>query len=498
MTWLLFLSSAFAMDGGNFLPDQTSFLDRGLSFVGIFILVGVAWGLSTERKSVDWRPVIWGIALQLVFGLLVLSNATAFLTTYLYAALEGFLTLIGVDWKVPSEGLLFVAVDTSVNRLIGFAGDGANFVFQSVQPHQILGPDGTPEFYVGRISPPVKTFAFWILPTIVFFSSLMSLLYHIGLMQLVVRVLAWAMVRTLGTSGAESLSTAGNIFVGQTEAPLLIKPFVAKMTRSELMAVMTGGFATVAGGVLGAYVSFLQNVPNIAGHLVIASIISAPAALAIAKVMVPETEVPATRGKVEMPKVDPKDAPSNAIEAAARGASDGMQLAINVAAMLIAIVGLVAMFNWFISWTPVTFCASGASFGYGCSVAAEAGEPMSMSILLGWLFAPVAFIMGVPWSECGVIGRLLGEKIVLTELLAYIHLGQIINGDTPVISERSAIIASYALCGFANFASIGIQLGGIGGIAPERMSDLAQLGLRAMVAGVIAACMTGCIAGLFL
>ncbi|MCB9677849.1 MAG: NupC/NupG family nucleoside CNT transporter [Alphaproteobacteria bacterium] len=501
MTWLLLASSALAAEGGNFLPDQTSFLDRGLSFVGIFILVGVAWGMSTNRARIDWRPVLWGIALQLVFGLLVLSNATAFLTFYLYAAIEGGLALFGIDWQVPKEGLLFVMVDSGVNRLIGFAGDGATFVFQSVQPHKILDPAGEPQFYVGTgngISPPVKTFAFWILPTIIFFSSLMSLLYHVGVMQAVVRVLAWAMVRTLGTSGAESLSAAGNIFVGQTEAPLLIAPFVNKMTRSELMAVMTGGFATVAGGVLGAYVSFLKDVPNIAGHLVIASIISAPAALAIAKVMVPETEEPATRGHVEMPKVDPKDAPANAIEAAARGASDGMKLAINVAAMLIAIVGLVAMFDWIISWTPVTFCASGTRFGYSCAVAGEVGAPLSLSVLLGWVFAPVAFIMGVPWSECGVIGRLLGEKIVLTELLAYIHLGDVINGDVPQISQRSAIIASYALCGFANFASIGIQLGGIGGIAPDRMSDLAQLGVRAMIAGVIAACMTGCIAGLYL
>jgi len=493
MTWLL-LSTALATEGGNFLPGETTLLERGISLIGIFILVGVAWGLSTDRKRVDWRPVLWGVGLQLVFGLFVLSSAFSFLTAGLYSVIEA-----ATGWTVPSEGLLFVFVDSGVNRLIGFAGDGANFVFQSVQPHQILDASGEPQFYVGTgngISPPVKTFAFWVLPTIVFFSSLMSLLYHIGVMQGIVRVLAWAMVRTLGTSGAESLSAAGNIFVGQTEAPLLIKPFVSKMTRSELMAVMTGGFATVAGGVLGAYVSFLHDVPNIAGHLVIASIISAPAALAIAKVMVPETEVPETRGEVHIPEVAPEDRPANAIEAAARGATDGMSLAINVAAMLIAIVGLVAMFDWAVGWVPVTQCSTGLSIGYGC--AGAEGAPMSMSMLLGWMFAPVAFIMGVPWAECGVIGRLLGEKIVLTELLAYIHLGDVINAEQAVISQRSAIIASYALCGFANFASIGIQLGGIGGIAPERMGDLAQLGLRAMVGGVIAACMTGAVAGVYL
>ncbi|MCB9671305.1 MAG: NupC/NupG family nucleoside CNT transporter [Alphaproteobacteria bacterium] len=484
---IFLLANALAAGNDKFLEHHTTLLDRGISFVGIFILVGVAWGLSVDRKNVDWRPVLWGIALQLVFGAIVLSDAASY--------------------------FFFTVVDQGVNKLIGFAGDGATFVFQSVQPHQIIDAGGTPQFYIGTgngISPPVKTFAFWILPTIVFFSSLMSLLYYIGVMQVVVKVLAWAMVRTLGTSGAESLSAAGNIFVGQTEAPLLIRPFVKDMTRSELMAVMTGGFATVAGGVLGAYVSFLKDVPNIAGHLVIASIISAPAALAIAKVMVPETEVPKTRGDATMPEVAPGEAPANAIEAAARGASDGMQLAINVAAMLIAIVGLVAMFDWMIGLVPVTFCQDGVQLGqYACSwetqtidgkavsVVLEAGKPLSMTVILGWLFAPVAFVMGVPWSECGIIGGLLGEKIVLTELLAYIHLGELINGPTKMISERSAIIASYALCGFANFASIGIQLGGIGGMAPERMSDLAALGMRAMIAGVIAACMTGAVAGVY-
>lgn len=473
MAWFTLFATALAADGGNFLPNQSGFWDRGISFIGIFILVGVAYGLSTNRKAIDWRPVMWGVALQLIFGAIVLSDAASY--------------------------FFFTVVDTGVNKLISFAGDGATFVFQSVEPHKVLDANGDPQFYVGTgngISPPVKTFAFWILPTIVFFSSLMSLLYYIGVMQFVVKVIAWAMVRTLGTSGAESLSAAGNIFVGQTEAPLLIKPFVNDMTKSELMAVMTGGFATVAGGVLGAYVSFLRDVPNIAGHLVIASIISAPAALAIAKVMVPETDVPKTRGDARMPEVAPEDMPANAIEAAARGATDGMQLAINVAAMLIAIVGLVAMFDWVIGLTPVTFCDTGATFGYAC--VSGTGAPLSMSLLLGWLFAPVAFIMGVPWSECGIIGRLLGEKIVLTELLAYIHLGELINADTPQISQRSAIIASYALCGFANFASIGIQLGGIGGLAPKRMGELAELGLRAMVAGVIAACMTGAVAGIYL
>jgi CNT family concentrative nucleoside transporter len=302
------------------------------------------------------------------------------------------------------------------------------------------------------------------------------------------------MMKTMGTSGAESLSAAGNIFVGQTEAPLLIRPFIDKMTRSELMAVMTGGFATVAGGVMGAYVQFLQDIPNIAGHLVMASIMSAPAALAIAKVMVPEVEESLTAGEV---KIEFEQTSTNVMEAAANGAADGMKLALNVAAMLIAIVGLVAMFNWAIGWVPVTFCdGGGVSAGYAC--AAGGGSPLNLSMILGWLFMPIAVLMGIPFSESFVVGQLLGEKVVLTEFIAYINLGEIINGDVPKLSQRSAVIASYALCGFANFASIGIQLGGIGGIAPNRMGDLASLGFRAMFAGVIAACMTGAIAGVML
>jgi CNT family concentrative nucleoside transporter len=281
------------------------------------------------------------------------------------------------------------------------------------------------------------------------------------------------------------------------------------MTRSELMAVMTGGFATVSGGVMGAYVKFLTGVPNIAGHLVIASIISAPAALAIAKVMVPETEESDTAGTV---KIDPEKGAGNVMEAAAKGATDGMKLALNIGAMLIAFVALVAMFDWFVGWVPVTFCEGGVEWGYTCEVPTEAlaglspdaaaalqsGEPLTLSRIFGWFFAPIAFVMGVPWSEATAVGRLLGEKIMLTEFIAYMSLGELIHSETAVISERSAIISSYALCGFANFASIGVQLGGIGGIAPRRMQDLASLGLRAMFAGVIAACMTGAIAGLFL
>ena len=434
---------------------------RLVSLVGLGVLVGIAWLLSTNRKGIQWRPVLIGVALQLVFGLIVLSDA--------------------------ASAFFFTVVDGAVNQLLDFSAEGATFIFGTMEPHQILGPDGSAlategggTTWIGKVSPPVKTFAFWILPTIVFFSSLMSILYYLGIMQKVVRALAWVMQRTMGTSGAESLSAAANIFVGQTEAPLLIKPYVKDMTRSELMAVMTGGFATVAGGVMAAYVGFLQGIPGIAGHLVTASIMSAPAALAIAKVMVPEDGTPVTAGDLSKVSTEAATTDRNAIEAAARGATEGMQLAFNVAAMLIAFVALVAMADWVVGLIPFL------------------GEPLSLSRIFGWVFAPVAFIMGVPWEEATLVGRLLGEKIVLTEFIAYINLGQMVAGPEPQLSQRSAIIASYGLCGFANFASIGIQLGGIGGIAPSRMGDLAELGIRAMIAGSLAAFMTGTVAGMLI
>lgn len=474
LVWLL-TSAAYA-EGPNFLPGGDSPALRAMSFVGLFGFVGIAWLLSESRRKVDWRLVAWGMGLQLALGLVVLSPTVS--------------------------GLFYTVIDGAVNQLLAFSEAGATFIFGTIESHsvvvgtpdEILAGNGKPQLYVGSVSPSVKTFAFWILPTIVFFSSLMSVLYHLGVMQAIVRVLAWVMMRTLGTSGAESLSAAGNIFVGQTEAPLLVKPFVATMTRSELMAVMTGGFATVAGGVMGAYVKFLDQIPNIAGHLVMASIMSAPAALVMAKVMVPELGQPTTRGNVDF-KFEKTS--SNVMEAAANGATDGMKLALNVAAMLIAIVALVAMFDWMVGFVPVTFCDGAPVAGYHCGPSTAITQPFGMAIILGWAFAPIALLMGVSPGEAVVVGRLLGEKVVLTEFVAYINLGAIINGDTPQLSQRGAIIASYALCGFANFASIGIQLGGIGGLAPERMSELASLGARAMFGGVLAACMTGAVVGLF-
>lgn len=477
--------SGIATATGAYREDPSgvwSWLYRAISLVGIFAFIGVGWVISERRGSVRWRPVIWGVALQLLFGAVVLGLGAS---EYIYDAVN---YLVGV--------------------LLRFSEQGSAFVFASFIPHQTttLGPDGFTEVTYGLARddidnwpPATRNVAFAVLPTIIFFSALMSLLYFLGLMSPIVKGIAWLMVRTLGTSGSESLSAAGNIFVGQTEAPLLVKPFVGTMTRSELMAIMTGGFATVAGGVLGVYVMLLQDsLPSIAGHLVVASILSAPAALAMAKVMVPETEESLTAGGV---KVNFEQPASNAIEAAATGATDGMKLVLNVVAMLIAIVALVAMVNWAISWVPLMFCPDGGvSFGYSatCANPTDVARSLDLSLIFGVLFFPAAVLMGVPYEDWFVIGQLLGEKIVLTELLAYKSLAALVSSGEPVISQRAAVIASYALCGFANFASIGIQLGGIGGIAPERMGELAQLGFRAMFAGALAACMTGAVAGLFL
>ena len=423
---------------------------RVLSFAGIFIMLGLSWLLSVDRKRIQWKPVAWGVVLSFVCtGILLSPTAQQFLFSY---------------------------IDAGIDRLLSFADAGSTFVFGSTEPHRVLTPEGAPtDVIVGKVSPPLKTFAFWILPTIIFFSSLMSVLYHLGVMQRVVYGIAWVMVRTAKISGAESLSTAANIFLGQTEAPLTVKPYIEKMTKSELFLVMLGGFSNAAGGVLGAYIVFLRDVPNIAGHLFTANLLTAPAGIAVAKIMWPETEEPETR---DMPKVDTKSIYRNVFEAAGEGATDGMKLLLNVGAMLIAFVALVAMLD------------------YGLGLVHIGGDPLSMARILGWVFRPIALAMGVPWGESAMIGQLLGEKITLTEFMAYMHLGDAIHGTATVVSQRSTIIAAYALCGFANFASIGIQLGGIGGMAPKRMGDLSQMALRAMIGGSITSFIVGCLAGI--
>ena len=457
------------------LQTQTSLLDRGLSLLGVFVCIGIAYLLSVDRSKVDWKVVGWGVLLQFVFGLIVLHP-------YM-------------------QQFFFQGVSSAVGTLLSFSEEAAHFVFGTMTPHKInvVDPTGqsSEQFFIGKISPPSNSLAFVIIiPTIIFFSSLMSILYQLAIMQRIVSVIAVVMQKTMGTTGPESLSAAANIFVGQTEAPLVVKPYISKMTSSEIHAVMTGGFATVAGGVMAAYVGFLQMaIPSIAGHLVAASIMSAPAALALSKVIWPmeakneqplqdqsnsTDKEPSVETETKEDNQEEKAPYGNVVEAAAVGASEGMKLALNVLGMLIAFVGLIALVNWGLSWIPI------------------GEEPLTLQKILGWVFAPLAFTMGIPWNECTIVGSLLGEKIAMTEFVAYLHLAEILNGNEALLSERSAIITSYALCGFANFASIGIQIGGIGGIAPERIPELSKMGIRAMIGGTLAACMTGTIAGVLI
>ncbi|HZG43607.1 MAG TPA: NupC/NupG family nucleoside CNT transporter, partial [Longimicrobium sp.] len=429
---------------------------RATSLLGLLVFIGVAWALSVNRGAVAWRTVLVGLGLQFAFAAIIILSPVG----------RGFF-----------EGLndAFVA-------LLGYTNEGASFLFGNlIKPNVPVGPAGGPFGRVGDTGTWANTgalFAFSVLPTIIFFSSLMTLLYHVGFMQWVVRGFAWIMLRTMGTSGAESLSAAGNIFVGQTEAPLLVKPFVKTMTKSELHSVMTGGFATVAGGVLAAYVGMLMvYFPDIAGHLIAASVMSAPAALAISKIMYPETEEPVTRGEVRM-EIERTDA--NVIDAAARGASEGLSLALNVGAMLLAFIALLALVNGLLGWVTGLF-----------------GPPISIQTILGWLGAPIAWLMGTPWQDAQAVGTLIGEKTAVNEFVAYLHLADMLGEGAP-LQARSVVIATYALCGFANFSSIAIQIGGIGGLAPERRGDLSRLGFRAMIAGTLASFMTACVVGILI
>ena len=403
-------------------------MDRFTGIIGAVVLLAIAYGMSNNRSAISKRTVLWGLGLQLFFALFIL--------------------------KTPIGQPFFSAVDRIFLKLLSFSDAGSDFLFKS--------------YGTGIVEGPLMNFAFRILPTIIFFSSLMALLYHFGIMQRVIRWIAVTVQKTMGTSGSETLSVSANIFVGQTESPLMVRPFINQMTMSELMAVMTGGFATVAGGVMAIYVAMLSNIPGIAGHLMAASIMSAPAALVMAKIIFPETEESETLGDLRIEVERPDD---NAMEALSRGATDGVKLAVNVGAMLVAFVAFIAMVNGILGFVDLT-----------------------IQQILGWLFQPLAWTMGAPWSEAGILGQLMGEKIVLTELIAYADLSQLQAENA--ISDRTAIIASYALCGFANFASIGIQLGGIGGIAPSRRKDLAKIGMKAMIAGALASWLTATLAGI--
>lgn len=437
---------------------DTPFAARLMGVVGIAAMLAIAWLLSANRRRVNWRLVGFGVGLQAVFGVLVLKTGVG-------------------------RGL-FHAANVAFTRLLGFTEEGARFIFGNLVRNNVpVGvPGGAPNDMAPIAEPQAWAatgayFAFSVLPTIIFFSSLMSVLYYLGVMQWIVRGLAWVMQRFLGTSGAETLSAAGNIFVGQTEAPLLIKPFVGRMTYSELNTVMVGGFATIAGGVMAAYVGMLSPYfPDIAGHLLTASVMNAPAGLVISKLLVPEVDEPATRGTLKL-EVERREA--NVIDAAASGAGQGLQLALNVGAMLLAFIALIALIN----------------FGVGAVGSLFGRTDLSLQIIFGWLFAPLAWLMGVPWGDAGTVGSLIGVKAVVNEFVAYLQLAGTLESGAAV-SPRAAVIATYALLGFANLSSIAIQIGGIGGLAPERRGDLSRLGLRAMIGGNLAAFMSASLAGM--
>ncbi|HEX6104283.1 MAG TPA: nucleoside transporter C-terminal domain-containing protein [Gemmatimonadales bacterium] len=428
---------------------------RLVGVLGMAVMIGLAVLLSYDRRRIDWRLVASGLALQVVFGVVVLKTAAG----------QAF----------------FHQVGRLVTGLLGFQEQGARFVFgnlvQSTVPVGVPGAAGGLDTSAGYVAATGSYFAFNVLPTIIFFSALMSVLYYLNIMQFVVKGIAWGMQKTLRTSGAETLSASGNIFLGQTEAPLLIKPFVRSMTQSELVTVMVGGFATVAGGVLAAYVGMLRGTfPDIAGHLLAASVMNAPAGLFLSKILLPETGTPVTRGSLTM---DVEKTDTSVIEAAATGAGQGMQLALNVGAMLMAFVALMALLNAGLGW-----------------LGGLVGHPeTSLQLLLGQLLRPLAWVMGVPWQDTAYVGGLIGVKTVLNEFVAYAQFAGDMTGGVA-LHPRSAIILTYALLGFANFSSIAIQIGGIGGLAPERRSEIAGFGLRAMIGGNLAAFTSASLAGM--
>ena len=408
-----------------------------ISLLGIVSFLSLAWAMSSNRRQVPWRVVAWGMGLQLIIGFVV------------------FRTQIGKG--------VFEAANVAIRKLNEFAGEGAKLVFGALGDGEKMQ-----EIFGGGV-----LFAIAIPATIIGVSALSSLLYHWRILPLVVTSIAWVMRRTMRTSGSETLATAANIFMGQTEAPLVVKPYLGAMTRSELMALMVGGMATIAGGVAAAYASLGID----AGHLLTASILSAPGTLVIAKLMFPEMDKSETADEeCELPK----SRATNSIDALCQGASDGMRLSINVIAMLIAFVALVYMANailgWALSWTAWNFTIQEA---------------------VGWLNVPFAWLMSVPSDECVRVGAVLGERVVLNEFMGYLQLTSMMEGE-GALSPRTSAIATYALCGFANFGSVAIQIGGIGTLAPDRRADLAKLGLKAMVGGVLACYLTATVAGLLM
>ena len=413
---------------------------------GLAVLIGIAWLASNNKRRVDWKLVATGVGLQIAFAALVLL--------------------------VPGGKDVFDAIGHGFVKVLSFVNEGSRFIFGSLMDVNTFG----------------FIFACQVLPTIIFFAALMGVLYHLGVMQAVVRGMAWAITKVMRVSGAETTSVCASVFIGQTEAPLTVRPYIPKMTESELITMMIGGMAHIAGGVLAAYVGMLGGGDPVqqvfyAKHLLAASIMAAPATLVIAKILIPETGEPLTRGTVKM---EVEKTTANIIDAAASGAGDGLRLALNIGAMLLAFIALIALLNWPLTW-----------LGEVTGIAAAIGKPTDLATIFGYVLAPLAWVIGTPWQDAQVVGSLIGQKVVINEFVAYLQLGDIVNGKVAgvALTDQGRLIATYALCGFANFSSIAIQIGGIGGLAPERRQDLARFGLRAVLGGSIATFMTATIAG---
>ncbi|MBZ0201050.1 MAG: NupC/NupG family nucleoside CNT transporter [Ignavibacteriaceae bacterium] len=445
-------------------------MDIFRGFIGLLLILGIAFLLSDNKKKINWRLVISGMMLQLIFAILVIKGNS----------LRHFFSPLG--WVKD----FFGTVSYFFVLILNFTTEGAKFVFGplAISPGQ--------ESSFGMI------FAFQVLPTIIFFASLMSVLYYIGFMQRVVQAMAWVMAKVMGTSGAESLSVSANIFVGQTEAPLMIKPFIKGMTNSEILTVMVGGMATIAGGVMAAYIQILgtsyaqqYGIPLLqaqqlfATHLLGASVMAAPAALVISKILSPEVGEPETKGSVKV-KIEKNS--SNIVEAAANGAGEGVMLALNVGAMLIAFIALIALVNYLLEWF-------GGFVGLNPILLETYGKPLNFQLMIGLVLQYLAYGIGVPWQDALNFGSLIGTKIVLNEFVAYLDLSLMIQNKT-ILSEKAILMATYALCGFANFSSIAIQIGGIGPLAPARKPDIARLGLRAVIGGSLATLTTAALAGI--
>ena len=418
----------------------------GFGLFGLAVLLTIAWLFSNNKRAVDWRLIGTGIVLQIGFAALVIL--------------------------VPGGRDVFDWLGQGFVKLLSFVNEGSRFIFGSLMNTEQYG----------------FIFAFQVLPTIIFFSALMGVMYHLGVMQAIVKAMAWAITKVMRVSGAETTSVCASVFIGQTEAPLTVRPYISKMTQSELITMMIGGMAHIAGGVLAAYVGLLGAGDPVqeafyAKHLLAASIMAAPATLVIAKLLVPETGTPLTSGKIKM---EVEKTASNLIDAAAGGAADGLKLALNIGAMLLAFIALIALIDAPLTW-----------IGDITGLAQALGKPTNLSTIFGYILAPLAWVIGTPWADATTVGSLIGQKVVINEFVAYMQLSEIIKGnvDGIALSPEGRLIATYALCGFANFSSIAIQIGGIGGLAPDRRGDLAKFGLRAVLGGTIATLMTATIAG---